>query len=281
MMHERIREFQFTWREFDFLRDIVNRRSGIVIGDDKFEMFYARLSRRIRKLGLRDFKEYCNVIRSESSDREMFELINAITTNLTSFFREKHHFEFLAQQLLPDLIEKNRHIRRLDIWSAGCSTGEEPYSIAICLCEALQDIVDWRVGLLATDIDTSVLARAALAIYPLEQIENLDHTRLQRWFLKGQGSNSGLVRVKSMIKDLVEFHQINLLESWSFARPLDVIFCRNVIIYFDNRNKQRLIDRFADTLKDGGYLFVGHSESLFTLTDRFEMVANTVYRKRA
>lgn len=280
-MQERVREFPITRRDFDFLREIANRRTGIAVGVDKFDMFYSRLSRRVRKLGLSNFSEYCELIRNESSDNEVLELINAITTNQTSFFREKHHFDYLQQQVLPELFEQNKQTRRIQIWSAGCSTGEEPYSIAISVREALPIIEGWQVSLLASDIDSSVLEHAVSAIYPNERIESIPQTRLRRWFQKGHGSNSGLVRLKPEIAEMVEFRQVNLMDGWSFDAQVDVIFCRNVTIYFDKRTKVKLMDRYADTLKDGGYLFVGHSESLFSITDRFELIGNTVYRKRS
>jgi len=279
-MQERVREFQFTRDDFNFLRKVTNRRTGIAVGEDKADMVYSRLSRRVRKLGLRDFSEYCELIRRDGSDCEVLELINSITTNLTSFFRENHHFEYLKQQLLPELIERNRRTRRIDIWSAGCSTGEEPYSIAICLREVLRNIESWQVRLLASDIDSAVLAQAASAVYSDDRIEDMAQLRLQRWFQRGRGGNSGLVRLKSEVREMVEFQRINLMDSWAFDAPVDVIFCRNVVIYFDKHTKERLINRYADALRDGGYLFIGHSESLFTVTDRFELIGNTVYRKR-
>ncbi|HXK55101.1 MAG: protein-glutamate O-methyltransferase [Gammaproteobacteria bacterium] len=280
-MQEKVREFAFTQRDFDYLREIANRRTGIVVGEDKFDMFYSRLSRRVRKLGLRSFSDYCELIRTEPSECEVLELINSITTNLTSFFRENHHFDYLKQRVLPELVERNRMARRINVWSAGCSTGEEPYSIAISMREALPDIEEWQIGLLASDIDSRVLAQAASAVYPMDRINGISQPCLRRWFQKGRGGNSGMVRVKPEVSKMVKFRQVNLMDSWSLEAPLDVIFCRNVIIYFDKRSKAILMNRYADALHDGGFLFIGHSESLFRLTDRFELIGNTVYRKKA
>ncbi|HEB95357.1 MAG TPA: chemotaxis protein CheR [Sedimenticola thiotaurini] len=277
-MQQKVREFPFTRRDFDYLRKVSNERTGIVVGDDKFDMFYSRLSRRVRRLGLRSFAEYCDLIRNETRDDEVLELVNAITTNLTAFFRENHHFDYLAATVLPELMRRNAATRRIRIWSAGCSTGEEPYSLAITLRENLPQGWDGRI--LATDIDTSVLERAAAAVYPVERVKGIPMTRLKRWFLRGRNTRSGMVRPKPEIRRLVRFEQLNLMQPWSLEEPMDVIFCRNVIIYFDKETKRRLVDRYADSLHPHGYLFIGHSESLFKLTDRFQLIGNTVYRRQ-
>ena len=280
-MQSKTREFEFTRRDFDFLRKVSNSRTGIVVSDDKFDMFYSRLSRRVRLLGLKDFSEYCDLISNEKEEREVLELVNALTTNLTAFFRENHHFEYLTHTLVPEFLQRNRGSRRLRIWSAGCSTGEEPYSLSIALRESLPETGGWDVRILATDIDSAVLAKAADAIYPIERVAGVEQGRLRRWFQRGRGARSGMVRLKPEIKSLIEFHQLNLIQEWAMSEPMDAIFCRNVMIYFDKKTKAKLVERYANTLCDGGYLFIGHSESLFNLTDCFELIGNTVYRKRA
>ncbi|MCP5426807.1 MAG: protein-glutamate O-methyltransferase CheR [Chromatiaceae bacterium] len=280
-MQSKTREFEFTRRDFDFLRKVSNSRTGIVVSDDKFDMFYSRLSRRVRLLGLKDFSEYCDLISNEKEEREVLELVNALTTNLTAFFRENHHFEYLTRTLVPEFLQRNRGSRRLRIWSAGCSTGEEPYSLSIALRESLPETGGWDVRILATDIDSAVLAKAADAIYPIERVAGVEQGRLRRWFQRGRGARSGMVRLKPEIKSLIEFHQLNLIQEWAMSEPMDAIFCRNVMIYFDKKTKAKLVERYANTLCDGGYLFIGHSESLFNLTDCFELIGNTVYRKRA
>ncbi|MCB1871919.1 MAG: protein-glutamate O-methyltransferase CheR [Gammaproteobacteria bacterium] len=280
-MQSKTREFEFTRRDFDFLRKVSNSRTGIVVSDDKFDMFYSRLSRRVRLLGLKDFSEYCDLISNETEEREVLELVNALTTNLTAFFRENHHFEYLTHTLVPEFLQRNRESRRLRIWSAGCSTGEEPYSLSIALRESLPETGGWDVRILATDIDSAVLAKAADAIYPIERVAGVEQGRLRRWFQRGRGARSGMVRLKPEIKSLIEFHQLNLIQEWAMSEPMDAIFCRNVMIYFDKKTKAKLVERYANTLCDGGYLFIGHSESLFNLTDCFELIGNTVYRKRA
>ncbi len=273
------REFVFTLKDFDCLRKIVNGRAGIVVADEKYDMFYSRLARRVRLLGLKDFKEYCDLIKNEKDDSEVIQLVNAITTNLTSFFRENHHFEFLSGTAVPELVEGLTGAQKLRIWSAGCSTGEEPYSIAMSVCESVLADKRWDIKILATDIDSNVLEHAATGVYSMDRIESIPRERLQRWFQKGKGSQAGMVRVKPEIRKLVEFAQLNLNSSWSLPESLDMVFCRNVIIYFDKQSKQKLIDRIAEKLKVGGYLFIGHSESLFRVSDRFELVGNTIYRK--
>ncbi len=279
-MEERLREFPFTRRDFDYMRRIANQRTGIVVSDEKFDMFYSRLSRRVRKLGLKSFEEYCELIKNEKDDNEVLELVNAITTNLTAFFRENHHFEYLTSTAFPEMLAKNQSTRRLRVWSAGCSTGEEPYSLSICMRESIPNLAGWNASILATDIDSNVLARAAEGVYPVERVNGIDKSRLRRWFLRGKGQHSDMVKLKKDVQSLIQFGQLNLMDPWSVGDPMDIIFCRNVIIYFDKDSKTRLIDRYADALCDGGYLFIGHSESLYKITERFELVGNTIYRKK-
>lgn len=275
---EKAREFPYTPRDFDFLRRVAHERTGIVVTDDKFDMFYARLSRRVRKLGLASFQDYCQRVREEPD--EVLELVNAITTNLTAFFRENHHFDYLARQITPAHLAAHPRPQPLRLWSAGCSTGEEPYSLAMTLLEALPPPHLREVSILATDIDSNVLRTAAMGVYPTERVRDLDQARLHRWFQRGTGANAGAVRVKTEVRQQVQFAQLNLMESWELEAPLDIIFCRNVIIYFGKEDKIRLIDRYADALRDGGYLFIGHSESLFKISERFQLIGQTIYRKR-
>lgn len=273
------REYEFTRRDFDFLRRISNEHTGIVVTDDKFDMFYSRLARRVRALGLASFADYCSYLQAPQNGGELTELVNALTTNLTAFFRENHHFGFLASTALPELVQRNGSSRRLRIWSAGCSTGEEPYSIAMVLAEQASRLRGWDARILASDIDSNVLAQARAGIYPLSRVENMPEARLKAFFHKGKGAQQGKVRVRDGIRQYLRFAQINLMSTLE-VEPQDVVFCRNVIIYFDKETKRRLVERFADVIVDGGYLIVGHSESLYQVTDRFELVGNTVYRKR-
>ncbi|VAX07711.1 Chemotaxis protein methyltransferase CheR [hydrothermal vent metagenome] len=278
-MTEKTREFKFTKRDFDFIRRISNERTGIVVSDEKFDMFYARLSRRVRELGLKSFSQYCDLLKNDAGGDEVLELVNAVTTNLTAFFRENHHFEYLQDTVLPQLRKINKADHKIRIWSAGCSTGEEPYSLAITLRETIAANGGWDARILATDIDSSVLSRASKGVYAIDRVNGIPKARLRRWFMKGHGQQKGLVRSKPEIRSLIDFAQLNLMEDWTVDGPMDLIFCRNVIIYFDRDTKIKLINRYADNLKEGGYLFVGHSESLFKICDRFELIGNTIYRK--
>lgn len=275
----REREFTFTMEDFNYLRKISNERTGIVVSDDKFDMFYSRLSRRVRKLGMSSFKEYCDLIKSENNGEEIIELVNSITTNLTAFFRENHHFEYLKNVVIPKFVNDCNNKKQFNVWSAGCSTGEEPYSLSIIINEINIENYKCNAKITATDIDSNVLARAASGIYSFERVTGLQNERLKRWFQRGTGEKKGFVRLKPEIRNIIEFGQLNLMQNWQLDVVQDVIFCRNVIIYFDKVSKIRLIDRFADNLCDGGYLFIGHSESLFKLTERFELIGQTIYRK--
>jgi chemotaxis protein methyltransferase CheR len=272
------REYEFTRRDFDFLRKLSNEHSGIVVTDDKFDMFYSRLARRVRSLGLPSFAAYCDYVDDPGNDAEVTELVNALTTNLTSFFRENHHFDYLANEVLPDYAIRNRTSRQLRIWSAGCSTGEEPYSLSMVLEEQQQLLRGWDMRILASDIDSKVLAQAEAGVYPINRVEGLSTQRLKRFFQKGRGSQAGKARVRDVLRARIDYRQINLMQRLDIEQQ-DVIFCRNVIIYFDKATKVRLLDKFADSLVDDGYLFVGHSESLHQVTDRFRLIGNTVYRK--
>lgn len=272
------REFHFTDRDFRYIQRVVREHSGIVLSDTKRNMVYSRLARRLRELRLQRFSDYLNLLERDE-DGELGQFINAMTTNLTAFFRENHHFEFLSGTVVPEVASRSVG-RRMRVWSAGCSTGEEPYSLAITLQEATGGLAGWDARILATDLDTRVIATGERGVYREDRIEGLDHGRRQRWFLKGRGASAGMVRVSTELQDMIRFRQLNLLRPWPMKGPFDVIFCRNVVIYFDKDTQRVLFDRFADLMTDGGYLFIGHSESLFKVSDRFELLGNTIYRKR-
>jgi len=264
--------------DFQFIAAFVFDRCGIVLGANKRQLVYGRLLRRLRELGLGSFSEYCARLRAQPDD-ELDPLASAISTNVTSFFRENHHFEFLAQDMLPALASvANPRIR---IWSAGCSSGEEPYSIAMVMAEVLGNHARSIARVLATDLSSRALAVARQGTYSLERLQGVSEPRRKRWFLSGRGGNAGLAMIAQGIRDLVALKQLNLLHDWPIKGPLDAIFCRNVVIYFDNPTKQRLFARYAQLLAPGGYLFLGHSESLHGMSDAFDLVGRTIYRKRA
>ncbi|SEJ09241.1 CheR family methyltransferase [Frateuria terrea] len=268
--------------DFQFLRTFVYRHCGIALSEQKHQLVQGRLARRLRALGLKDFGAYCELLRTEP-ERELGELASAISTNVTAFFREVHHFEALANEMLPRWLEqKRREGDRLRIWSAGCSSGEEPYSLAMVLAEALERCgrnVDAKI--LATDLSPAALAAAQKGVYPVERLDGVSAERRRRWFLRGEGEYAGLACVHPKLRELTTIAPLNLLHAWPMQGPFDAIFCRNVVIYFDQPTKQKLFHRFAGLLPTGAPLFLGHSESMHGLSDEFELIGRTIYRKRS
>jgi len=265
-------------KEFDFLRHVIGENAGIVLGPNKRQLVQGRLARRLRELGLPSYEAYCDHVR-DSGPEELVGLINALTTNVTSFFRENHHFEALASYMLPEAMQRNQQSRRLRIWSAGCSTGEEPYCIAMALAEALPTSLRWDAKILATDIDSDVIAFAQRGVYPLDRLSAVSQERLRRAFRKGVGVNQGQALVHPDIARLVSFRTLNLMHNWPMSGPFDVIFCRNVMIYFDQPTREKLVARFAAMLAPDGYLCLGHSESIHAGSAPFRLVGKTIYRK--
>jgi chemotaxis protein methyltransferase CheR len=272
------REFDFSDDNFERIRQFVSEHTGIVLTDAKKNMVYGRLSKRIRKGRFADFTTFCDAI-DDGDEHEQEFLINAITTNLTSFFRENHHFEFLANTVIPELVKEKGRNKRLRIWSAGCSTGEEPYSIAMTLKESLPNFDQWDVKILATDLDANVVEHGKQGIYRAERIEGLSSERTKRWFKRGSGDNADMVKVKDELKEMISFKRLNLLHEWPMKGPFDFMFCRNVVIYFDKPTQKVLFARYEKILKPKAYLFIGHSESLYKVSTDFESMKHTTYRK--
>ena len=273
------REFDFTLAHFNKIKQLVFEHTGISLSDAKQHLVYGRLARRLRALGLTSFDDYCDILRNNPDD-EFGNFVNAITTNLTAFFRENHHFEFL-KKALPQLMRHRQQSRKLRIWSAGCSTGEEPYSLAITLLESIKDIDSWDIRILATDIDTNVLEKAASAVYAEDRIVGLSKPQQKRWFHKGKGNQGGKVKVKQAARDLITFKPLNLMQGWPMQGEFDVIFCRNVLIYFNKDTQKTLVERYANILSEDGYLFLGHSEALSDVSTRFDLLGKSSYRKCA
>lgn len=270
------REFEYSEADFGRVKKIVYEFAGIDLNESKKNLVYNRLAKRIRFLQQGSFKQYLDYVEAQG-ESEFVHLINAITTNLTFFFRENHHFEFLSKTAIPELLEKNKTSKKIRIWSAGCSTGEEPYSIAIVLKEAVPS--GWDAKVIATDLDTNVVNTGIKGVYKDDRLKGVSEERKKRWFLKGTGSNSGFIKVKPELQEAIKFGQINLMHDWPLDEPIDIIFCRNVVIYFDKPTQSKLFNRYADLLPDNGYLFIGHSESLYKVCDRFELLGQTIYKK--
>ncbi|MET0937246.1 MAG: protein-glutamate O-methyltransferase CheR [Luteibacter sp.] len=265
--------------EFAFLRDFVLQQCGISLGDHKRQLVQGRLLRRLRALNLSGFDAYCDLLRRDPAS-ELGELASCISTNVTSFFREMHHYEMLIDELLPRWLAEKKG-GRLRIWSAGCSTGEEPYALAMVLAEALERTgasIDAKI--LATDLSPQALEAARKGVYPVDRLGGVDDARRKRWFLRGEGAYDGYACVHPRLRELVTIQPLNLLHEWPMQGRFDAIFCRNVVIYFDKPTKQRLFARYAGMLESRGYLFLGHSESMYGLSDDFDLIGRTVYRKR-
>lgn len=269
------REFHLTEKHYKFVQKLVAEKTGISLSDAKRDMVYGRLTRRLRALSLDNFDDYFEILKSDD-EHELIEFTNAITTNLTAFFRENHHFEFLANTVLPHLMKTKRD-RRIRIWSAGCSSGEEPYSIAMVINEVVPE--DWDVRILATDLDSHMVDRASKGVYPLERVEGIDKSRLRKWVRRGKGENSHMVKMSRDLQDIITFKQLNLMHDWPMKGKFDIVFCRNVVIYFNKETQKELFSRYADRMTDDSHLFIGHSESLYKVSDRFKLLGQTIYKK--
>lgn len=266
------REFDYVDADFARVKTIIYRKAGINLGDSKKQLVYSRLARRLRALQFNNFDEYLAYL--EHNKNEQQEFINALTTNLTAFFREAHHFPILADYA------RNRKAAagKLRVWCAAASTGEEPYSIAMTLVEAYGTYTP-PVEIIASDIDSSVLAFAAQAIYSLERLDALSLEQKKQFFLRGKGKNSGSAKVIDKLRELIEFRQINLLDrDWGLGAGFDVIFCRNVMIYFDKPTQFQLLERMVRLLKPEGLYIAGHSESFSHASHLVKLVGKTTYR---
>ncbi len=264
-------EFDFTENDFRLIRKLIYDHAGISLNDAKQNLVYSRLSRRLRANNLKNFSDYLKFLATNHAEWQLF--INALTTNRTAFFREPHHFPILAE-----------HIRKLGtkemitLWSCAASTGEEPYSIAMTMVKLFGSYTP-PVRIIATDIDTEVLESAKAGIYSIDKVDMFTPSQLKPFFLKGKGNNEGLVKIRNELKNMVTFRQLNLLsEEWPVRGPFSAIFCRNVMIYLDQQTKLKILDRFAPLLTPQGLLFVGHSENIVLLTNRFKMHSRTVYQ---
>lgn len=266
-----LREFEFTAADFERVRKLIYQHAGISLSPVKQDMVYSRLARRLRATGIKTFAEYLG--RLEKGDPQEWELfVNSLTTNLTAFFREPHHFPLLAS-----FLQKLQGKRPIKIWCCASSTGEEPYSIAMTVLEALGNNAG-NVSIVASDLDTNVLAIAEKGVYGLDRVEKVSPERIKRFFLKGTGTQEGFVCVRPELRRMITFQRVNLLDpNWSVRGPVDVIFCRNVMIYFDKPTQYKILARFAPLLSPDGLMFAGHSESFLHAADLFRSLGKTVY----
>ncbi|OAN54063.1 chemotaxis protein CheR [Paramagnetospirillum marisnigri] len=276
--HSHQREFNLEDREFRFLVSFLSRETGIVLSEHKRQMVCGRLVKRLRSLGMRDFAAYCALLDSPAAGAEVEHLVNAITTNITNFFREPHHFDHLRHQVLEPRLSQSPKKPRIRIWSAGCSSGQEPYSIAMVMAEVLKPSEAWDALILATDIDTNMLKRGADGIYSAEDAAHIPENYRKR-FVRRLHNDSDHVQMADELRRLIRFKRLNLHEKWPMKGKFDAIFCRNVAIYFDKPTQRALFNRYADMLHVGGMLYLGHAESLIGMNDRFEASDKTVYRR--
>ncbi|MDM5178668.1 chemotaxis protein CheR [Massilia sp. DJPM01] len=268
---ETVKEFDFTKSDFERVRALIYQRAGISLADSKQEMVYSRLARRLRATGIVSFGRYLDDLEAGRLGEEWESFTNALTTNLTSFFREAHHFPLLAEHV------KKLRDHPIQIWCSAASTGEEPYSIAMTVCEAFNTLTP-PVQIIATDIDTNVLATGANGVYGIDRIEKLEPERARRFFLRGKGDQEGMVRVRPELRQLVTFKQLNLLgDGWPVKGPFDVIFCRNVMIYFDKATQRKILSRFVPLMKPDALLFAGHSENFLYVSESLKLRGKTVY----
>lgn len=276
-------EIDISDKEFNLFQRLIYNASGIFLTPAKKELLKSRLMKRLRQKSLASFKEYYDyVTQRDTTGEELVNMLDCISTNLTEFFREVAHFQFLAEKAIPALLENKRkkHEKRVRVWSAGCSTGEEPYSISMVLAEHVQRQYEWDVKILATDISTRVLRKAMEGVYTKDQLKSVSLQLINSYFKKRNVNNKGYYHIDTCLKNMIAFRRLNLTdETFPFKGQFDFIFCRNVMIYFDKQTQNELISKFYQHLAPNGYLFIGHSESLAGTNNKFRYVQPTVYQK--
>ena len=269
-----------TEAQFLEISALVKGLCGINLHDGKKELVKARLAKRLRALHMAGYEEYIAHVRAEGNGPELVAMLDALSTNLTHFFREADHFRYLADVLVPRAQAAAAGTRpRLRLWSAGCSTGEEPYSLAVTLAEAIGNLAAWDIAVLATDLSTRVLAQAGEGVYDAQRLAALPHGALAKYFAPVTSGRAPQYQVRPVLRSLIHFGRLNLMEAWPMRGPFDIIFCRNVMIYFDKETQAALVERFRKILAPGGTLCIGHSESLAGVRHQFRYVQPTVYEK--
>ena len=272
-------EFAFSWTDFRKIASLVHAESGIVLNESKVNLVYSRLAKRLRVIGLKNFRDYCTLVSSEDGADERQAMIAAMTTNVTRFFREEHHFSYLKSAVLPALATKARSGGRVRIWSSACSSGEEPYSIALTVLSVIADAAERDVLILASDLDPNMIERAKEGIYGSRQLDSVPLDMRGKWFEPRKSEGAIEYALGETPRRLIRFRELNLLDPWPMRGRFDVIFCRNVMIYFDEETQNRIWARFAQALEPGGVLCIGHSERI-PLSMPFELVGQTTYRLR-
>lgn len=275
-----IKGYVLTDKDFDNFRKLIYKASGIYLNRSKKELVHARLSKRLRQTEFKSFKEYYQFVKKGDSGAELVHLIDAISTNLTNFFREPAHFKYLTKEVFPEIFAGPKSSLRVRFWNAGCSTGEEPYSLAFTLLKHLHNPADLNVKILATDISTRVLQKAMSGVYAKDRLINIPGLDRKKYFNTVRQGKNGYYRVKDSIRDLITFRHLNLMEPFPFKEIFDVIMCRNVMIYFDRGVQETLVNKFYNCLKPGGYFLIGHSESLTRIKQPFKYMKPTIYRKK-
>ena len=272
------KEFIFKDSDFRKLIAIVHDRTGISIAEHKKDMMYGRIARRLRALDLKKFDDYIAFLESDSGEKEINDFVNAVTTNLTKFFREQHHFDHLRDVAIKNVIT-NKRDKRLRIWSAGCSSGMECYSIAMTVAETIPDMERWDIRILATDIDSNMLTKGEEGIYKEKEIEDIP-AAYQKKYLPCYGEKlSGQHQIVSKLRNICFFKYLNFVDPWPVNGPFDIIFCRNVVIYFNRETQMQVFSNFERVLAHDGWLYIGHSENLSNVTDKFALIGKTIYRK--
>ncbi|HEY1578800.1 MAG TPA: CheR family methyltransferase [Terracidiphilus sp.] len=268
-------------RDFSRVSKLIYREAGIHLGTEKVTMLEARIKRRLKALDLDSYERYCDYLFSETGlGNEVVPLIDVVTTNKTDFFREAKHFDFLVERALPDLLSHDRNGRPMSLWSAGCSTGEEPYTLAIVLSEYAKTHPGFRFKILGTDISTTVLARAAVGVYSSEVVQAVNPVLRRKYFMRSRDPLSGEERAVPELRHAVEFRRLNFMDAdYGITEKVDAIFCRNVIIYFDRPTQERILLNLSHCLVPGGYMFVGHAESLHDMNLPLISVAPALYRR--
>ncbi len=272
----RIMEYAISVDEFERFRTLIYDESGISLGEQKKSLLASRLSKRLRDLDLATFSDYYAKVTEDRTHEEFTRMLDLISTNKTDFFREPKHFDFLRARIIPEL-ERTKRVR---IWSSACSSGEEPYTIAMTLFDTVRNPGEWDFKILASDLSTRVLAKAATGIYDEERVRDVPPDVVRRHFLRGRGERAGQLKVKPHLAGMIQFRRLNLMDAhFPIKSALDLIFCRNVMIYFDRPTQETLVNKFHRYLKPGGYLFIGHSESLQWVRHPFKSLAPTIYQK--